>query len=538
MLSFFNTEDFMPHGMCILWRQDLLFLHVLSDILTGISYYCVSAALVHFVLKRGDIPFKWFFIPFGTLVFLSCGTTHFMAAWTIWNPDYGVDGVIKAVTASFSLIAAAGLWYLMPKIISLPSPAQLESKNLELQVAKESLARHQEHLEELVEHRTSELKTANEKLMQEIAARRQAEQLVKQALGEAEEARDKIDAILKSAPHGLIVTDMDQRIILMNRVAERILGLELKELFQKPVQTAIKAPAFHEYFAAILSDGVSARPIDLELYDHSRQEVRTTQAGTSLVLSKEKVKTGVIIMLRDVTREREIERMKSEFISTAAHELRTPLTSVMGYSQLLLEQKDFDAEQQAEFLCIINEKSNVLEKIIDDLLNLSRVESGRIINVEKNWHDLGPDLDGLISQYRRECKTHPLEAVLPENPVELMVDQGKILQVMENLLTNAVKFSPKGSLIQVICEMSEREVQISVKDQGCGMTPEQVERVFDKFYRVDSSNTAKQGLGLGMSIAKNIVEAHGGRIWVESELGKGTTVSFTLPLGPENSNHN
>ena len=119
-----------------------------------------------------------------------------------------------------------------------------------------------------------------------------------------------------------------------------------------------------------------------------------------------------------------------------------------------------------------------------------------------------------------------------------MVDQGKILQVMENLLTNAVKFSPKGSLIQVICEMSEREVQISVKDQGCGMTPEQVERVFDKFYRVDSSNTAKQGLGLGMSIAKNIVEAHGGRIWVESELGKGTTVSFTLPLGPENSNHN
>ncbi len=175
MLSFFNTEDFMPHGVCILWQQDLLILHVLSDVLTGISYYCVSAALVHFVLKRGDIPFKWFFIPFGTLIFLSCGTTHFMAAWTFWNPDYGVEGVIKAVTASFSLIAAAGLWYLMPKIISLPSPAQLESKNLELQVAKESLARHQEHLEELVEHRTSELKTANEQLKQEIAARRQAE---------------------------------------------------------------------------------------------------------------------------------------------------------------------------------------------------------------------------------------------------------------------------------------------------------------------------------------------------------------------------
>jgi signal transduction histidine kinase len=230
--------------------------------------------------------------------------------------------------------------------------------------------------------------------------------------------------------------------------------------------------------------------------------------------------------------------MKNEFISTAAHELRTPLTSVTGYAQLLLSDKEFDAQQQAEYLSIINEKAAVLEQIINDLLSISRVESGQMLSLQKDRHDIVAVLDKFISQYQKGCKTHLFETDFPGKPVELMVDVGKFVQVMENLLVNAVKFSSKGSIIQLGCEMSTRELQLSVKDRGCGMTAEQAKRVFDKFYRVDSSNTAKAGLGLGMSIAKNIVEGHGGRIWVESELGQGTTVSFTLPLGQEISNNN
>ena len=120
-----------------MWQPDLLFLHVISDALTGIAYYSVGIALIYFVLKRGDIPFKWFFIPFGTLVFVSCGTTHFLAIWNFWNTDYGIEGILKLITAIFSVIAAAGLWYLMPRVIALPSPAQFQRKNLELQQAKE-----------------------------------------------------------------------------------------------------------------------------------------------------------------------------------------------------------------------------------------------------------------------------------------------------------------------------------------------------------------------------------------------------------------
>jgi PAS domain S-box-containing protein len=369
-------------------------------------------------------------------------------------------------------------------------------------------------------------------------ARQRAEQARQKALTQAEEARDKIEAILKAVADGLIFTDMDNRIILMSASTEEMLDKQFSEIFLQPLAAAIADKSFMEHISSINADGENEATLELELTDDPQGQGRIFQTKSSLVRGKNGRKEGVITLLRDVSRERELDRMKSEFISTAAHELRTPLTSVTGYVQLLLSDKKLDAQQQAECLSIINEKAEVLEQIISDLLSISRVESGQIIYLQKDWCDLMPALDRLISQYQGEYKTHSFGTDLPEKPVELMVDMGKFIQIMENLLFNSVKFSPEGSLIQLTCEMSEIEIQISVKDHGCGMTPEQVERVFDKFYRVDSSNTAKEGLGLGMSIAKNIVEAHGGMIWVESELGKGTTVSFTLPLGQESSNNN
>jgi signal transduction histidine kinase len=239
---------------------------------------------------------------------------------------------------------------------------------------------------------------------------------------------------------------------------------------------------------------------------------------------------GVITLLRDVSRERELDRMKSEFISTAAHELRTPLTVVKGFSEILLNQTGVDETQQ-EYLEIILNKSELLENIIGDMLDLSRVESGQVIHVEMERCDIISVIERSALDYQRACGSHRFEASFPANPVEVLADRVKITQVMENLLSNAVKFSKNGNLIRVTCVLDEEELRIVVSDEGIGMTSEQVERVFDKFYRVDSSNTAKPGLGLGMSIVKNIVEAHGGRIWVESALGKGTMVTFTLPRG-------
>lgn len=360
--------------------------------------------------------------------------------------------------------------------------------------------------------------------------RMRAEEALQGALTKAEEARDKIETILKSVADGLIFTDMDNRIVLMSASAEAMLDKKLSETFLRPLDAAIADKNLKEHISALKANGQQEATQELGLPGGYQGQERVIQAKSSLVRGKDGIRSGVITLLRDLSRERELDRIKSEFISTAAHELRTPLTSVRGYSQLLLAEKDLAVEQQTEFLSIINEKTKVLEKIIDDLLDLSRVESGRVIHVEKDRYDLGPVLTGLVGQYQKECNTHRFETILPDLPVELMVDRGKIVQVVENLLTNAMKFSPGGSSIHVVCEMFDREVQISVRDVGIGMTPEQVERVFDKFYRADSSLTAKEGLGLGMSIAKHIVEAHGGKIWVESELGKGSMVSFALPL--------
>ena len=216
---------------------------------------------------------------------------------------------------------------------------------------------------------------------------------------------------------------------------------------------------------------------------------------------------------------------------TAAHEFRTPLTSIQGFSQVLLTQEDISSEERKEFLTYISEKSNALAKIVAALLDIARIESGQGLSLDR---ELCP-VDKIFSQVKPFLNTnaakHRLDVVLAEGNILLNVDKGKLGQVLENLISNALKYSPEGSLVQLQGSRVQEGYQISVADQGIGMTPEQAGKVFDKFYRADASHTAVEGVGLGMSVVKHIVEAHGGELWVESEPGVGTTVSFTVPLG-------
>jgi signal transduction histidine kinase len=226
---------------------------------------------------------------------------------------------------------------------------------------------------------------------------------------------------------------------------------------------------------------------------------------------------------------RDSDRMKSEFISTASHELRTPLTAVQGYAEYLLTHADADPEMQRRCLVAIFEKAQSLARIISDLLDLTRVEAGQLICLHKKRVDTRKLLAGMIDQIAAKATRHRLEMHLPEGPVLLTIDAGKVEQVLENLLSNAVKYSPQGGRILIRGEFRGTNFLFTIADEGIGMTPEQINRVFDKFYRADGSNTAIEGMGLGMSIARKIVEEHGGRIWLASEPGRGTQVYFTLP---------
>ncbi len=133
MESLFNSNGFMPHGMCFLWRQDILYTHVLSDIATGMAYYGVTAGSVYIFVKRDDIPYKWFVIPFGILMFAACGSSHFFSVWTIWNPDFGAQAFIKAITRIVSVATTIIFWFLIPRAVALPSPTLLRAKNQELE---------------------------------------------------------------------------------------------------------------------------------------------------------------------------------------------------------------------------------------------------------------------------------------------------------------------------------------------------------------------------------------------------------------------
>lgn len=249
--------------------------------------------------------------------------------------------------------------------------------------------------------------------------------------------------------------------------------------------------------------------------------------------------TGRLWVMSDVTRERESDRLKSEFISVVSHELRTPLTSILGYTELLLA-REFAPNEQREFVKTVYDEATHLSQIVEDLLGISRLEAGTV-----NLNQWVGSLRQLISELTAQLNIHlfsrhRLVIHIPTQLPPVYVDRDKIKQILFNLLTNAAKYSPRGGEIALtVDEPSElppdhphgRFLRVIVRDQGIGIAPEDLPRIWERFYRVDNSNTRRiGGTGLGLAITKALVELHGGRIWVESTIGKGSAFFFTVPI--------
>ncbi|GEM_PF-1847616 len=363
----------------------------------------------------------------------------------------------------------------------------------------------------------------------------------KAVLKALQESEVRFRLIFESSPDPLIMAQGDGGGILeVNRAfvaqtgitAEQARGktsLEL-DLWKDPLQRA-------EFLRRVLSEGgVDNMEAEFRMKDG---EIRSGLTSAKLVeLGGERC---ILIGIRDITSQKqaestlfEMDRMKSEFISTAAHELRTPLAIIIGYTELLRAPEmfgGFSKEQCDEFLEEIYLKGETLSRIIDEMLDISRIESGHPIALALEPHDPKTWLSKVVRRFELQGSRHGFVLELPgEQPESLTCDMHRMTQVLENLLSNAVKYSPRGGTITITAGIQGNEYVVAITDEGIGMTAEQVVKVFDKFYRADASNTAIGGLGLGMSIARQIVDNHGGRIWVESTVGKGTTASFTLPL--------
>lgn len=237
--------------------------------------------------------------------------------------------------------------------------------------------------------------------------------------------------------------------------------------------------------------------------------------------------------LREAQTANEASRTKDESISFLAHEMRTPLTTIKGYATaLLMEDARFDAAAQREFLEQIDRECDTLIRLIEDLLESSVLDAGRL-ELERQPLRMRPLVQQVADEIRLTAPRHRLLVEIPRDLPLVEVDAGRLVQVLRNLLENAVKYSPQGGLIVVRGETRPTEVVISVADQGVGIAPEHLNRLFEKYFRVKSGATrATIGSGLGLPIARSIVEAHGGRIWAESQPGQGSIFYFSLPLVP------
>ena len=387
--------------------------------------------------------------------------------------------------------------------------------------------------------------------MVEVRTRR-----LNQALHDAEEARDKIHGILQSVAEGLIVTDIKNRIILMNRAAEDLLDVRFSAVVNRPIKFAIQEKTLRDRITTALHKRETGYRFDFELPGADMKHPRIMRARTSVIHGKTDEETYIVTVMHDMTDEREVDRMKTEFISTAAHELRTPLTSIRGFSEILLKRDNIKEQEKKKFLSYINRQSVNLASIITDLLDISRIESDVGFSLKKAPCNIARIINDVVPYFQEQSPKHIFELALPEGSVDVMVDKEKIGQVLGNILSNAVKYSPDGGPISLSAKLiadsgldsdlsyRERKIQnpqcieISVVDTGIGMTQGQVERMFDRFYRADASDAAVPGTGLGMSIVKNLVEAHGGKVWVESRVAKGTKVSFTIPIKDDGTRRN
>lgn len=363
---------------------------------------------------------------------------------------------------------------------------------------------------------------------------------------DAWEKRRELEAVLAGIGDGVVVVDPDIALILMNPVARRILGLEVEPPAGVPLARYLDSDASSlSAFVSLLADTLRTgreqiRELEfLATVGHGEagceDKARAYGVLASPVLDASENVSGVVAVLRDITAQKELERMKSNFLSVVSHELRTPLHSIKGFVEIILMGKTGPVtELQEDFLRTVRTQTTVLQRMIDDLLEFSRMEAGRI-KLHLSEVSLSTMAQSVTSKLAPLAEEAGLQLFLnlADDLPEIDGDRMRLEQVLTNLVENAIKFTPAGGKIVVSGERRGDRVLLIVSDTGIGIPPEEQEKVFDRFYQVDGSERrAYRGAGLGLSICRHIVERHSGRIWVESEgiSGRGSRFHVELPI--------
>jgi PAS domain S-box-containing protein len=517
----FNS-DFMPHGHCFLWQPSILWLHVISDATIALSYYLIPFALLYLVRRRRDLIYPSIFVLFGLFI-LSCGTTHLMSIWTMWNPTYRLEGVIKAITALSSFVTAMAMLRIVPQALQIPSRRDLEIANEKLaeenrvRVNVEKQVRQlNQDLEKRVEDRTRALSAANERLKETEKLLRQMINAMPQLAWTAgpDGAPDYFNLRWYEYTGTTPEQSLGERWVTVLHPEDQE---GAAERWRESVQTGEDYDIEYRLRRAV--DGSfrwflgRARP----LYDDSGRVARWF--GTCTDIHDQKASQEELRSRNDDL---------NQFAYAASHDLQEPLRMISIYSELLRSRHgDLLDGDAALYLQFVLDGVHRMESLLQDLLAYSRAGGEK-------------DLPTLAPVDSNEVLDHAISILTPligENgaliehgalPVVRMRET-HLLQLFQNLLSNAIKYrSAEQPRIVVNCYRAESEYVFCIRDNGVGIPPEYHEQVFGIFKRLHGREVP--GTGIGLAICRKIVERYGGHMWVESPEGGGALFCFSVPV--------
>lgn len=547
-----NRNPFIPHGHCYLWQPELVLLHLISDTLIGLAYYSIPITLIYFVRKRQDLPFNWIFQLFGIFI-VACGTTHLMEVWTLWHPTYWLSGTIKFVTATVSVYTAVLLVPIIPQALALPSPAELEAANQELQKqiaerqqAEEALRNLNVELEERVNRRTAALTHSNDELARGMQARKQAEE----ALRESEE---RYRFLTNAMPQIVWTARPDGELDYYNQPWYDYTGMTFEQTKDSGWQLVLHPDdlllcidqwtnAFQtgnsyeiEYRFKRAADETYRWHLGRGLPMRNQNGEVVQWIGTYTDIDDQKQAEAEIWRLNAHLEQRVVERTVQleaankeleAFSYSVSHDLRAPLRSIDGFSQALLEDcaEKLDTTGKGH-LQRIRAASQRMGELIDDLLKLSRMTR---VEMRRETVVLSALAQTIVAELRRTQPKRQVKFIIAEG-LAANGDARLLQVVLENLLGNAWKFTSKrrDAAIEFGVFQHGDKQAFFVRDNGAGFDMAYGDKLFGAFQRLHAM-TEFEGTGIGLATVARIIRRHGGQVRAVGAVGQGATFYFAL----------
>ncbi len=564
----FNHSQYIPHGHCYLWQPSLVRLHLLADFFIAIAYFSIPIMLVYFVNKRKDVPFSKVFILF-SLFIICCGFIHVMGVVTLWYPVYWLSGLVKALTALVSILTAFELFPVIPLALALPSPEKLQVMNTELKKeikdkkeAQKKLFLLNQELEDRVKKRTQEIENINNYLQDKLKIEQLIVNISNSFLAiQYEYFTDHFSEILKKIS---LTLNYDHSYLIFFESC-----CDLNEQYSFPSEN--ETINLDQDLPIIVDDMQGLIPIIYNInHGHNHQKlsqqpyvikhninsilaiplvVKGTLNGVLIFSCRHEnsmensVELDNLTLIGDIlvsaiasygmnkklqNQNQELKRSNEEleqFAYVASHDLQEPLRTISNFTDILKEEYgDIFDDTGKEYLDFIVSSSFKMKLLIKDLLALSRVDRKQDIFVVTNLNDVLREVKIMLDN-AIERKNAIIEC---ENLPAVQGDKVQLTQLWLNLISNALKFNQLDKQIKIKIGVTSQDNYwlFYIKDNGIGIKSEYKEKIFVIFQRL---NSRYEGTGIGLALCRKIVNRHGGQIWVDSEVGKGSTFYLTMP---------